>query len=147
MLTVRTTSSTNWRDAERFFAKVIVGPIPAHRPDLGECLLWTGGTNGKDYGVFRLGSQTDGTRRQVLAHRFAFTLWHEREPTGVVDHLCRVHPCVNIWHLEDVTQRENLLRGNTIAAAHAAKTCCPRCSGPYMTRKGKYGSARYCPAC
>jgi hypothetical protein len=146
-MNVRSTSSTNWRDADRFMAKVVEGMVPAHRPDLPACLLWTGGTNNKGYGIFRLGSMRDGTRRQVLVHRFIFTFWHGREPDGVVDHLCRVHNCVNIWHLEDVTQRINLLRGDTIAAAHAAKTCCPSCSGPYNTRQGKYGPRRYCPTC
>jgi hypothetical protein len=33
-------------------------------------------------------------------------------PEGMeLDHLCRVHPCVNPEHLEPVTPRENKLRG------------------------------------
>lgn len=43
-----------------------------------ECWIWTGGKAGgrevhQRYGVFRVGSQTDGTRRQVYAHHWSYT--------------------------------------------------------------------------
>jgi len=41
-----------------------------------------------------------------------------------LDHLCRNRTCCNPAHLELVTGRENLLRGDTLAAANAAKTHC-----------------------
>jgi hypothetical protein len=43
-----------------------------------------------------------------------------------IDHLCRVRHCVNPDHLEAVTCRENLLRGETLQAANVAKTECPQ---------------------
>ena len=43
-----------------------------------------------------------------------------------LDHCCRNRVCCNPAHLELVTGRENLRRGETYAAANAAKTHCPR---------------------
>lgn len=124
------------RDVDRFWAKV---------DKSSECWLWTAGQNSAGYGMFRLGSTKDGSRRQVLAHRFAFRLANDRDPVGVVDHLCRVTLCVRPVHLEDVTHRENLLRGETIPARHAAKVTCPRCGSPYTTKRSN--GARYCLPC
>jgi hypothetical protein len=46
-------------------------------------------------------------------------------PAGlVIDHLCRQPRCCNPDHLEAVTQRENLLRGQTVNAAAVAQTHC-----------------------
>lgn len=85
------------------------------------CWLWVGATRGTGYGAFGIG------RRQFQAHRVAYELLVGPIPQGLqIDHLCRVRRCVNPAHLEPVTQRENLLRGNTIVAAQAAQTHCKR---------------------
>jgi len=41
-----------------------------------------------------------------------------------IDHLCRNTMCCNPKHLEEVTHRVNMLRGETIAARNGAKTHC-----------------------
>jgi hypothetical protein len=47
-------------------------------------------------------------------------------PEGLeLDHLCRVRGCVNPKHLEPVTHRENLMRGESWSAVNARKTHCP----------------------
>ena len=87
-------------------------------PNTG-CWLWEAGTNHDGYGQFRSGGE------RVLAHRYAYVRWVGPIPDGLqLDHLCRVPPCVNPEHLEPVTCRENLLRGETAAALNAAKTHC-----------------------
>lgn len=131
----RSTSLTSSRDVDRFWS---------HVDKTDTCWLWTGATNGVGYGLFRIGSTVDNTRRQVLVHRVSFTLAHGHEPVGTIDHLCRVRHCVNPDHLEDVTLRENLLRGTGTSARHARKTCCPKCGGTYTVQPN---GARGCTPC
>lgn len=102
---------------DRFWAKVNKhGP----RGRRGRCWLWTAGTR-KGYGAFRVGG------RQRPAHVVAYELEVGPVPAGLMlDHTCRQTLCVRPSHLEPVTNRENLLRGQTLAAANAAKVDCPR---------------------
>lgn len=95
--------------AQRFWAKVNKnGPLPDFAPHLGPCWLWTGATFPRGgYGQFR-----GRAGKTVRAHRFSYEFVIGPIPTGLqLDHLCRVHHCVNPAHLEPVTNRENILRG------------------------------------
>ncbi len=130
----------NWGkpEPERFWMKVAP-------PDENGCLLWTAGQNGRGYGQFRVGSQRDGTRRFIMAHRWAYEESKGPIPNGLcIDHLCRVRLCQNAEHMEAVTQRENLLRGNGMSARHAIKTACPQ-GHPY-SHVDRFG-ARRCRQC
>ena len=86
------------------------------------CWNWTAAGNGTGYGVF-----WDG-KKNVLAHRFSYEMHAESEiPEGlVIDHLCRNRSCIRPDHLEVVTQRVNLLRGETITADQVLRTHCPQ---------------------
>src|SRR3990172_475920 len=113
----------------RFWAKVNEnGPIPAHRPDLGPCWQWTACQNRDGYGQFLVGSRTDGTRKTVLAHRWAYEHLIGPVAEGLEpDHLCRNPTCVCPSHIEPVTHAENVLRGDSPRATRArglAKTHC-----------------------
>ncbi|MFE7077907.1 HNH endonuclease signature motif containing protein [Streptomyces sp. NPDC057620] len=123
--------------AEKFWSKVNGG-------DVETCWIWTGATNGVRYGSF-----TGGSGRQVLAHRWAYEALRAEIPAGLsLDHLCRNPTCVNPWHLEPVTQRINLLRGETITARKAAQTHCE--SGHPFDSANTYRSpngTRKCRAC
>lgn len=71
------------------------------------------------YGQFYIRS------RPHLAHRWAYEKLVGPIPEGLeLDHLCRNRACVNPCHLEPVTHRENVLRGEAPAAIHARKTHC-----------------------
>ena len=64
-------------------------------------------------------------RRKQLAHRVFYETQIGSIPPGLtLDHLCRQRDCVNPDHLEPVTMRENVLRGDTHAARNAGKTHC-----------------------
>lgn len=118
--------------ADRFWPKV---------DKTDTCWLWIGGHDGR-YGHF-----WDGDHR-VMAHRWSYTALVGPVPDGLeLDHLCRVTMCVNPAHLEPVTHRENMHRGDTLAALNAVKTHCPA-GHPYdganiQMMKGR----RRCGAC
>ena len=94
--------------ADRFWSKV-------QKQESG-CWIWTG-TRTRDggYGQIRLpGLYAPLIGPMRLAHRVAYELLVGPIPAGLVlDHLCRNRRCVNPAHLEPVTQRVNIQRGET----------------------------------
>lgn len=85
------------------------------------CWEWRGARSVWGYGVY--------WRRKVAAraHRVAWELERQRIPDDrQLDHLCRNRACVNPDHMEPVTGRENVMRGDGLAAANARKTHCWR---------------------
>lgn len=108
-------------DAKRFFSKVHKdGPIPANHPELGPCWIWKAGKS-DGYGSFCVNGRT------VHAHRFAYLNLRGEIPEGLEpDHLCRIRRCVNPFHLELVSQKVNILRGDGPPAQNARKTFCKR---------------------
>lgn len=97
------------------------GPVPDVRPDLGPCHLWTGALSADGYGILLINGRT------AYMPRWFYELENGAIPTGLEpDHLCRVRECVNPEHLEPVTHRVNILRGESFAAVNARKTHCPQ---------------------
>lgn len=86
------------------------------------CWLWLGALDRDGYGHISVGRKTN-----TGAHRAAYEAFVGPIPTGmVIDHRCRVRCCVNPDHLEPVTPRENVLRGDSSAAEFARRTHCKR---------------------
>lgn len=89
--------------------------------------------------------------RTWLTHRLAYEAFVGPIPDGLqLDHLCRQRACCNPNHLEPVTCRENLLRGDTLIATETAATHCKR--GHEFTIENTYKRAdqpnkRECLAC
>jgi hypothetical protein len=86
-----------------------------------DCWNWTGALD-NGYGRFQGGPRGSKVHR---AHRLAYELLVGPIPEGLVlDHLCRNRRCVNPDHLEPVTNRINVLRGEGWAASRARQTHC-----------------------
>ncbi len=116
--------------SERFWNRVERTPT---------CWLWRGALRKNGYAQIKLDGRTQ------LVHRVAYELAVGPIPKNLtLDHLCRVHHCVNPAHLEPVTVRENTLRGLGPAALNARKTACPRGHEyDYFDRRGR----RHCQTC
>lgn len=111
------------------------------------CWLWSSRTKNADgYGRFTV-RQYPHTW-QLPSHRVSWKLLRGDIPEGLVlDHICRVHLCVNPEHLRVVTDHENLLAGIAPAAINARKTHCKR-GHPFdeeNTRRDAKG--RHCRTC
>ena len=123
------------------------GPVEIPKKPETPCILWGGELNSSGYG--RLRFKKAGRRWSYMAHRIAF----EREtgmaiPDGMqLDHLCRVHSCVNHEHLEVVTPTVNKLRGISICANEARQIACK--NGHPLTGEnlGADSGGRRCKRC
>jgi hypothetical protein len=87
----------------------------------------------------------------LLTHRVAYTVYVGAIPDGlVIDHLCRQRACCNPDHLEPVTTRVNLLRGEGFVAQQARRTHCPRdhaLVGDNVYRRPDGSNRRECRTC
>ena len=109
------------------------------------CWPWTGGTGGYGHGIF----YTEAGGGLIHAHKWLWEQMNGPVPPGLeLDHLCRTPGCVNPAHMEAVTHRENVLRGNAPTALNAVKTHCPsgHAYDQANTYVGRDGSRR-CRAC
>lgn len=83
------------------------------------CWLWTGKVGKNGYG------RVHHPAGELYAHRLFFTYYFGLPADGLqLDHLCRVRRCVSPDHLEAVTARENVLRGQSACAENAQKDEC-----------------------
>lgn len=116
---------------DRFYARVQRGD---------NCWEWTGQRIHNGYGVVGWMGKT------TPAHRVSFELTYGPIPGGLtLDHKCRNRACVRPDHLEAVTMKENILRGDGFAAQNARKTACPK--GHALDGLKQSSGERYCKTC
>ncbi len=97
-----------------------------------ECWLFAGAINSSGYGVI-----WPNHRKSQLAHRVIYEHVVGLVPKGLhLDHLCRNRACINPAHLEPVTPRVNILRGDGLAAKNFTKTECKH--GHYFSDSNTY---------
>ncbi len=98
----------------RIAARTITDPVTG-------CIVWQGYLYDKGYGQIWI------ARKKQRVHRVAYELANGPIADGLVlDHLCRNRACCNPKHLEAVTHRVNILRGEGASALAVAKTHCIR---------------------
>lgn len=72
----------------------------------GDCLLWTGGTDGR-YGSFTVTNAPK--RRTVKAHRWIFEqVFGEQPRDREIRHTCDTPGCVKLQHLEVGSHKQNM---------------------------------------
>lgn len=128
---------------ERFWSRVdFDGPVPEYAPHLGPCWLWRGSLS---HGYGSISVNGHGVR----VHRLSYELLVGPIPEHLVlDHLCRVTNCVNVRHLEPVTDKVNILRGISFAVTNARASHCPQ-GHPYddentISLNGHWRDCRRC---
>lgn len=110
------------------------------------CWIWTAATARSGYGSVRF----PGNGPMCPAHRVVYELLVDEIPDGLtLDHLCRNPSCVNPDHLEPVSHRENVLRGESPPAQLAKRTHCK--NGHPYDEKNTYiwpgANTRHCRIC
>lgn len=111
------------------------------------CWLWQGAPGRNDYCQIEI-RECDrhkyGGGKMPPVHRVAYIEWVGAIPDGLyIDHLCEVPNCIKPEHLRPASPRENVLRGNTVAAKNRAKDRCPK-GHPLQ---GEIQGRRYCKEC
>lgn len=115
------------------------GSRVAKDPKTG-CWLWTGAKNVRGYGIIRIAT------RSTLAHRVAYEASRGPIPDGLeLDHLCRVHNCINPGHLEAVSHHVNVLRGRRCdRASHCKRGHALHGDNLYWSRPGTNRACKTC---
>lgn len=93
-----------------------LAPLPVrYWPDANGCWIWRLSRDKQGYGQYPTGTRG----RHKRAHRVVYERLRGPIPAGLeLDHLCRVHACVNPDHLEPVTHAENMARGIQASQTH-----------------------------
>lgn len=116
---------------KRFFDKFDVTP---------KCWEWIAAKYPAGYGSFYYNG------RNGYAHRFSYEFYNGPIPDRLtIDHLCRNKSCVNPWHLEAVTNQENVRRAFADACHNGHDMTDP--ANYTMDNKGAGRLARRCLIC
>ena len=114
-----------------------------HFEPMSGCWLWGGTVNNKGYGLM---TNPIKDKPMMLAHRYSYELHKGPVPEGlVVDHKCCNSHCVNPDHLQAITFRENVMKGESNTAKNARMTHCHR--GHPLPSGYEYGKKRQCREC
>lgn len=92
-------------------APVITRLLAKVAEDDGGCWIFNGARHDFGYGLIGSGGKHGS---MLYAHRVTYEYFIDTIPTDlVIDHLCRIPPCCNPWHLEPVPMAINVVRGDS----------------------------------
>lgn len=139
-----TQSATDGAQVTRYLSRIWI-------VDSG-CWIWMGSLGRDGYAIFKDGPRTKHPR-YANGQRAMYRAYRGPIPDGLILDHYRMNPggrnapcakcCVNPWHLEPVTLRENTLRGKSTGAIRARMTACDKCGGPFY----RHARKRYCRPC
>jgi|SRR6266436_10149715 len=85
------------------------------------CWIWRAFLTKKGYASITFRS------KKTYAHILSYLIHIGPIGEGLeIDHKCRTTNCIRPSHLQAITHRENMLRGNTIVTMQTARTHCPK---------------------
>jgi len=137
-----TVSLTN-KEIEHIFSKII---IDSNDP-LGKCWIWSSTIRKRGYGRVRYRSHTESIHRLIYAWLIAPIPRGRYGDIPTLDHMCENPPCCNPFHLRLVSNWENGMRGNSVAAINARKTHCLRGHLLPIEPNDCTGKQRVCKIC
>lgn len=112
------------------------------------CWIYTGALTKKGYGQITSGTKREGNYKNYRAHKLSYEYFVSPIPENLVlDHKCRVRSCVNPDHLEIVTQKVNIHRGEGTAGKNIRKTHCIRGHEFTLENTQVESKGRHCKAC
>ncbi len=80
------------------------------------CWLWTRGLTSHGYAEIWI------DKKRYKVHRYMYEQKYGKMEAGLVcDHLCRVRHCINPDHIEQVTIKENVLRGVGVTSRYGVR--------------------------
>jgi len=132
---------------EWFLANTVVGPVPEHAPDLGQCLDWTHRTTGRP-GRER-GVLTDGSANWFAA-RWAFTHFVGPIPEDwEASHLCHRPICCNAegGHIVAEPSRVNVDRSTRLNRLRGPRPLSPTCRRGHNDWYVSPAGVRTCATC
>src|SRR5262245_25334489 len=93
--------------ADRFWDKITI-------LDKETCWPWRGAKTNDGYGLFWPERRTTRT-----AHSFMYQIWYsDYDPSLEVHHICANRECVNPYHLQQLTGKENTRQQTKVTSDH-----------------------------
>lgn len=115
------------------------------------CWNWTGSCNSGGYGHTTFKSKCESVHRLIYAWLVKPIPRNKGRNIPQLDHLCKNIKCCNPKHLELVSFKENILRGDSPSAKHARQTHCKNGhklpDKPNYFRKNGRSAERICLIC